>query len=535
MDMSEWRQIWRKRTADSRVRFCGFVFLSAVCMGWLAIIWGSKTFFLFLMPDDAYYYLKTATNIVAGYGVTFDQLNPTNGFHPLWMVILAPISALIGHDMVLLTRTVLSVQVAFTFLGTVLVARRIPVGGAWVGAVAAVMLTSIYSAKVLVNGMESSVEYLLICLALGYWWGVGDARGRRGLAAAVTLGLLSGLVTLARLDGVLFSLPLLLMPLIWPEKSQTPARNTELVTRCIVGLAAFGLVVAPYFAWNMLSFGHLMPVSIAIKSGNAPAFGALIRLAGGLLVLACLVAFRFAGRKWVRERRWLFPLVVCVGLETASLFATKGIIMPQLWYLAPHLLLMVLVGSIIAESVRVQPSRRWLPALAASAYLLFAAVCWANSWGPFALDARTVRHETGRWLSKYTPAEAIIAGWDCGICAAYSDRRFINLDGLINSWEYKTNYLDTDRIDEFINDAHRVDYVAQYVRCDDSSSYQDRMIRGVDFSDWYVVRAQLMHCRLDAFLHPWTYTDYVYLVLSRRPPPTIRPATTPPVALTFGP
>ncbi|HID08358.1 MAG TPA: hypothetical protein EYP10_14555, partial [Armatimonadetes bacterium] len=42
-------------------------------------------------PDDVFYYLKTAMNIAQGHGSTFDGVNRTNGYHPLWMLLLVPI------------------------------------------------------------------------------------------------------------------------------------------------------------------------------------------------------------------------------------------------------------------------------------------------------------------------------------------------------------------------------------------------------------------------------------------------------------
>ncbi len=39
--------------------------------------------------DDSYFYLKTALNFSKGLGSTFDGLNITNGYHPLWFYILA--------------------------------------------------------------------------------------------------------------------------------------------------------------------------------------------------------------------------------------------------------------------------------------------------------------------------------------------------------------------------------------------------------------------------------------------------------------
>lgn len=51
--------------------------------------------------DDAYYYFKVAQNISEGYGSTFDRINLTNGYHPLWMLINIPIFSLARYDLIL--------------------------------------------------------------------------------------------------------------------------------------------------------------------------------------------------------------------------------------------------------------------------------------------------------------------------------------------------------------------------------------------------------------------------------------------------
>jgi hypothetical protein len=50
--------------------------------------------------DDAYYYFKVAQNISEGKGSTFDGINPTNGYHPLW-IEYKPIFALTRFDLIL--------------------------------------------------------------------------------------------------------------------------------------------------------------------------------------------------------------------------------------------------------------------------------------------------------------------------------------------------------------------------------------------------------------------------------------------------
>src|SRR5438105_423385 len=73
--------------------------------------------------DDAYYYFKVAENISEGHGSTFDGINATNGYHPLWMAICVPIFALARFDLILPLRILLMVMAAISAITSVLLFR----------------------------------------------------------------------------------------------------------------------------------------------------------------------------------------------------------------------------------------------------------------------------------------------------------------------------------------------------------------------------------------------------------------------------
>ncbi|HCR72294.1 MAG TPA: hypothetical protein DIW23_12675, partial [Anaerolineae bacterium] len=75
--------------------------------------------------DDAYYYFKVAQNITEGYGSTFDGINLTNGYHPLWMLICIPIFALARFDVILPLRVLLVVIALMQATTAVLLYRLI--------------------------------------------------------------------------------------------------------------------------------------------------------------------------------------------------------------------------------------------------------------------------------------------------------------------------------------------------------------------------------------------------------------------------
>ena len=62
---------------------CIFIFLR------LEIIYGSDIEAPF--TDDFYYYLTTAKNFISLGSTTFDKISPTNGFQPLWFLIITTV------------------------------------------------------------------------------------------------------------------------------------------------------------------------------------------------------------------------------------------------------------------------------------------------------------------------------------------------------------------------------------------------------------------------------------------------------------
>ncbi len=74
--------------------------------------------------DDAYYYFKTAQNIVLGYGVSFDRIGGASGFHPLWMLVCVAVFAVARQDLILPLRILVVISVLLS-AGTAIFIYRI--------------------------------------------------------------------------------------------------------------------------------------------------------------------------------------------------------------------------------------------------------------------------------------------------------------------------------------------------------------------------------------------------------------------------
>src|SRR3989304_7824872 len=75
--------------------------------------------------DDAYYYFKVAQNISEGLGSTFDGIIPTNGYHPLWMLICIPVFAFARFDLILPLRILMLIMAGFNAATAVLIYRLV--------------------------------------------------------------------------------------------------------------------------------------------------------------------------------------------------------------------------------------------------------------------------------------------------------------------------------------------------------------------------------------------------------------------------
>ena len=71
-------------TTRRRVALALFVVASGFTLAALA---SPMPLLLRVLQDDAFYYVGIATNWVAGLPSTFDGIQPTNGYHPLWQIL----------------------------------------------------------------------------------------------------------------------------------------------------------------------------------------------------------------------------------------------------------------------------------------------------------------------------------------------------------------------------------------------------------------------------------------------------------------
>lgn len=440
----------------------------------------------FLFYDDAYYYLGVARSLAAGMGSTFDGINPTNGYHPLWCGLLVPIFTIV-RDPGSALRAAGALWFALAALAPIALWRTLRPRTGAAGAVAAAALFALQPWVGLglgrPNGLETPLYALMIALFLAAFEGAtGGAGARPALRRVFGLGLLLGLVMLARLDAGLLALAAAV--LIAGRASRAGAR-AAFADAALLAVGA-ALVVIPFLAWSQSRFGHPMPVSGRVVSlqaareraslggpasaafarrrayyatkeipgtllhaalRGAPGEGSLARgdgaaqaaLLGAIVLVAGALLVRRRSGPTASDALALLALFALLHYATYALWLwTAGEEEYRRYYFMPEWMLVAaaagaLAGPLLERAVRVR----------ALGMLLGAAVIGALGWHLYQQsDAQIARlqSEEGRvadrhiygWVKRTLPSDAVLGARDAGKLGYFSGHPVVNLDGLIN-------------------------------------------------------------------------------------------------------
>ncbi len=394
--------------------------------------------------DDAYFYLTVARNAAHGHLSSFDGTSLTNGYHPLWAVMLTPLFMLVQDKDVALFVTLLVCCVLHGITLTVLwriLAGRVSIEAACFGT-AFFVLFGIVPAWYL---GEAPLTMATFALFVGWFLhtALDESAARSPWRTGLALGLLAAATVLARLDAIMpASAALAWLWWVRPGASRSAAT---------VALVTTGVFVGGYVASNVILYGHVVPISGALKSSfphlsliNYP----LTSPKWYRLLVPLVIATAFTGWRVVapRPRAGAVPTIDgALGAVTVGVlvFFTYEILFQKdadfglySWHFAvPTYLAALLAGRLFDAWGRRLPVRRAVgPALLAVGLLwIVSRYALVTSVDSKLADA----HCIGRWIDENLPKSAVIAATDPGLVAWFGERSTVSLDGLINNFDYQ--------------------------------------------------------------------------------------------------
>lgn len=211
------------------------------------------------LEEDGYYIMAIARWIALGHGVTYDGQSLSNGFQPLWTFFCVPFFWLVDGDRVAGIRYALGLHWLFYALGALMtgalfarIVGKLAVGSLSGRAIAAlVFLSSPFIWRNSFSGLETSLSTACLLASILCYISI-DRKNKFHL---VGCGVLLGFVVLARIDTVIFVILLAGAQLARKESWKVRIFNAA----CLAVPAA--LVSSPWWAYNVIVFGHLTPSS----------------------------------------------------------------------------------------------------------------------------------------------------------------------------------------------------------------------------------------------------------------------------------
>ena len=157
--------------------------------------------------DDAFFYFKVAQNAVNGHGFTFDQINLSNGFHPLWMLVCLIVFWFTKPDLILPLRVIVVISGLLNAGTSLLLFRflrkRIHPWAALAASLFWGLSPAIYGASTIL-GLETGLSIFCIVLLVSTAsdFLVQSDQKPTSLQQFFILGLIGAFTILARLDNV---------------------------------------------------------------------------------------------------------------------------------------------------------------------------------------------------------------------------------------------------------------------------------------------------------------------------------------------
>ncbi|MFB6226509.1 MAG: hypothetical protein ABEJ02_04100 [Candidatus Paceibacteria bacterium] len=286
-----------------------------------AFFWSKGEVLMNRFPSDIHFYLNYAKNMAQGRFYSWNGISPSNGFHPLWALVLTPLFWLSSNVITIYKATVFIQVVLFVLLCTtvfIFVYKRKNKNFALLS-----LLLLTFWTPYLYDGMETALASLLLIVFVGLIFSFLDKENVKRIEY-LTLGLVTTAMFLSRLDLVLITGPVILYFSI--KKFIIQKKYKLKFKKALFFFFPPCIIMGAYLIINKFYVGHFMPLSGAVKS-TFPALGphishSLDKSALGvkaLILTMILLSGWFIILKLKKKNKNYFPLVFFTLLACGAL------------------------------------------------------------------------------------------------------------------------------------------------------------------------------------------------------------------------
>jgi hypothetical protein len=441
-----------------------------------------------LVQDDAYYYYVIARHILEHGLSSFDGINLTNGYHPLWQAISLPVFYCFDGD--LAVRIMLAIASLFDLLSLIVfykILRRV-LKNHYVVLIGMIILA--FHGTIIrtwFNGIETALSVFSLLWLLHQLLLIKDSH-TSALKDHIWLGVIAAFSFLSRTDNAIIIMAIFLFLYLPPLFS-----NKEY--KCgLVASAIFAALISPWLAWNIVNFGSIVQISGQMRGGTwlidgppaelslpqaliysavssltsirivfekmfAPAF--LPVLSGYtyfafFLLSAIYICLKYPACK--RNFYLFFPFMA--GVIALFLYHAGVRHFVRGWYNAPVLLMLTLTFCFLLDEIKTKTfenlHRNIFFIILAILIIFYSPGNYTKRPDNLHLDNRLA---IAAWINLNTSPDAIIGAANAGIMGYYTKRSVINLDGVVNEQAFHARI--ANQLQRYIRDAG-IDYLADH-------------------------------------------------------------------------
>jgi hypothetical protein len=416
----------------------------ALLGGWvivLALIWPLRGY----LTDDTFIHLQYARHLAHGDGLVFNLGERVYGCtSPLWAALIA--DGMVLHLDGLKVARALGLLATLASVGLFLQLMRRTVKSAALRAAATLAWASnAWMLRWSVSGMETALAVALILAGF-----VAFTEGLQWGARPVRTGTLWALAALTRPEAVL-------LLVLWGVFLIVDTENRAGLRRLVFGAMPPVAIYGSWLIFARLYFGTFWPVTLAAKAaggeGLAYHLGNLwrqVRIVGatdGLLAALLIAALIFGGRRlWpsrVNAQRFV-PWAWLIGVP--ALYVARGVpvlsryllpLLPVLAWLAWRAADRWWIGDAAPHELPARARRAAVAGFALAALVVVQElVVYRTAVLPHVTSFSTAMERSlmrwGRWFGAHSAPSAEIAAPDIGAIGYFSERRVLDLAGLVS-------------------------------------------------------------------------------------------------------
>lgn len=431
--------------------------------------------------DDSYFYFQVASRLAHGLGSSFNSLMPTNGYHPLWLLVCTAVFRCVPNHY----RAVHVIGLVITLLNLgalVRLTQLLRKAGTTLPYLAWLLYMPFCFTTQLGTEGALSGFFLAATAFCAYRFLLEPV-----LPAACLYALLAALAVLSRLDNI-FIIAVLSLALVLAAPADQRKRNLVLLGKA----APIALVLwAAYILSNHHWFGTLQPISGLLKAhskGEHKLFTNLPRTAWvdlALIIAGLTIVRRTALKRDLFHRTIELPLAFGVLLHALYITFVLSSETRWSWYYTSWTLLASILlaraGSTLFQRY-CSRTHRTAPAVASLhtalftfTYLALLAIWWVNSLHRFGHNDLTAQDPGFQQnVVKGDHLHALLAFDKPGRIAYYSTADIVPLDGLMGNLKFQRDLatsgiaaFDTaNHIDGFIGPPLPLDLAGKQQFCD---------------------------------------------------------------------